>query len=636
MAGINLIENKNTQIAKNLWIAGGYYVDFDLFNQFRIIGPNNHLYCGLVDIPRHRIKIKQVKAENAHLEIRGEFLSNNINFYYPVMEDIRTLRELIGVCKGGEKPFLQLRYKFLGRSFPRIIKRIIKKTPEKETQLLFKRTYQEGKYFYQTSFIFPSFVKVEKINLPLKGYRLTAKNKKNIPFLIKSKTNEIHRKKLGKFFEDQNINWKVFGKRKKEVKYFLWRTEKEIKHLVSWGKTSGDRYGTIFPRDWMESADLGEKDLTPEIISYIYEASLKNVNKKGEGWHEEVVGEYKYEHQISGQDIYDRKMIDIEPHYFLKLENLPFTFLNKKANKEKLKRIALYILNKARKDKFIIFKKIPRIIPYFIHLHPGEKEQKYYFVGNWRDSGWGFKKIGKIIAPFDVNCVFYPVALRKIEKYWREIGLNKNQIKDIDKLIKKWNKKKEFYQFKNKDGTKAFAICAYKKEENTKKFELMKVNHLDESYLFFYNKGNQDEIRSFCRRLLSPEYFYTSSGPMLIAKNNQYGYTTEEYHGLVIWTKQVAFTVLGLKKHFEVSIVNKWDKEVQKLIKKTILKICEDMIRTFSCLNAVPEVHIDKGGEPEFFSLWNMSEVQLWSAVGARAIFKTYHEILTNQIYKEI
>jgi len=59
----------------------------------------------------------------------------------------------------------------------------------------------------------------------------------------------------------------------------------------------------------------------------MYEHSLKNINSKGEGWHEDVVGEFKYEYEISGKDVLDRHMIDIEPHYLMGLDIFSKTFV---------------------------------------------------------------------------------------------------------------------------------------------------------------------------------------------------------------------------------------------------------------------------------------------------------------------
>jgi len=169
----------------------------------------------------------------------------------------------------------------------------------------------------------------------------------------------------------------------------------------------------------------------------------------------------------------------------------------------------------------------------------------------------------------------------------------------------------------------------------------MRVNHLDEAYLYAYTKASLKEIKSFCQRLLDPNYFYTPSGPLIIAKNNKFGYTTAEYHGLVIWIKQTAFTILGLSKHLKIAIINNWPLKIQSLIKETIFKICDEALNVFIRLKGVPEVHWDNNGRPEFFSkqpgaYFRMSKVQLWSAIGARRIIRKYYEILTKPEYRKI
>jgi hypothetical protein len=610
------------QIEENLWIADGYYIDFDEAGQFRIIGPNNHLYCGLVDIPPHKIHIKEVKNINQHLKITGNFISDKINLYYPIMDDIRTLRKLSQEAGN----FLQLRYNFLSRAYPRTIK---KSSDKDYNKITFKRTY--GENYYQTEFFFPKKIKIKKITSPLLGFELKSKGKA-MPFIIQARTNEINYKNFRKFFlyPSEDFYYKVFGKYKKDTKKFIGRTEKEIKHLISWGKTSGDRFGTVFPRDWMESAVLGIHDLRPEVINYMYEKSLEHISRKGEGWHEELVGEYKYEHEISGKDIFDRKMIDIEPNYIIGLNYVPEAFLAKKENNEKIRRVVKYLLKEAGKD-FITFKKIPKEFR--------KIKEKYYLVGNWRDSDWAFKKIDPVIAPFDVNCVFYPAALLTIQNFQKKLGLEKES-KKIEELIKKWKYKKEKYRFINQDGRIAYSLALYN-IKGINSFKKMEVNHLDEAYLYAYLEGTQEEIKSFCERLLSKEYFYTPSGPTITAKNNKYGYTTQEYHGLVIWTKQTAFCVLGLSRHLKIALSENWPKELQSLIKKTLLKICEDTIKTFAKLDAIPEVHFDNKGEPKFFNIqpeayYRMSKVQLWSAVGARRIIRKCYELKTDPTYKNI
>ncbi len=608
-----------SQLEKDLWIEGGWYVDFDQLGQFRIIGPNNHLYCGLVDIPPHKIKILSLKDRNFVLEIRGFFITPRLNLYYPAMDDIRTMRNELKRFN----TFLQIRQHQFERLIPMIVKT---KRIKNKTLLIFQRQYEE-KLFYECSFEFPAQIKVKKINLPYKGFLLEGK-KNRIDFVLRAKTNDIHFVNFKKYFliSEKDFDFSVFGKARAKAVESLWRrTEIEIEHLISWGKTSGDRFGTVFPRDWMESADLGIHDLTPEVRSYMYEAVLKNVNKKGEGWHEDVVGEYKYEHEIAGRDIFDRHMIDIEPHYLMGLEFLPQGFLFSKDIREKLKRVAGYLIEQA-KSLYIIFKRLP-------------DGSGYYTSGNWRDSEWAFKKISPIIAPFDVNVVFYPLALKAIKKFAKIFRV---KISDLERLIlKKERQKKDFY-FLNPDGRLAYALALYGvRKDNRLIFRKMRVNHLDEAYLYAYTKASLKEIKSFCQRLLDPNYFYTPSGPLIIAKNNKFGYTTAEYHGLVIWIKQTAFTILGLSKHLKIAIINNWPLKIQSLIKETIFKICDEALNVFIRLKGVPEVHWDNNGRPEFFSkqpgaYFRMSKVQLWSAIGARRIIRKYYEILTKPEYRKI
>jgi hypothetical protein len=606
------------QLEKNLWLENGWYVDFDEFGQLRVIGPNNHLYCGLIDIPSHKIKIISVKDKKFVLEIKGQFISQRLNFYYPAMDDIRTMREELRKFY----TFLQVRQHRYERLVPIMIK--LEKN-NKKTLIIFRRFYQE-KMFYECSFEFPANVRVKKINLPYKGFLLESKSGR-INFILRARTNDLNFVNFKKYFliSEKDFDFSVFGKKRSRAIKNLWRlTEVEIEHLIKWGKTSGDRFGTIFPRDWMESADLGVHDLTPEVRSYMYEAALKNVNKMGEGWHEDVVGEYKYEHEITGQDIFDRHMIDIEPHYLMGLELLPQSFLLNQKIREKLKAVAKYLIKQA-KSPYIIFKKLPT-------------GSGYYLSGNWRDSEWAYKKISPIIAPFDVNVVFYPVALKMIKKFQKTLNLKEN----LDSLIKYWQGQREKFSFVNPDKRPAYALALYGIKKNHQLiFKKMRVNHLDEAYLFAYDEATRKEVKSFCQRLLDPRYFYTPSGPLIIAKNNNFGYTTNEYHGLVIWTKQTAFTILGLSKHLKIAMINNWPLGIQALIKRTILKICDDSLNTFISLGGVPELHWDDNGKPRLFSEQpeihlRMSKVQLWSAVGARRIIRKYYEILTEPEYQAI
>ncbi|MCK5490204.1 MAG: hypothetical protein KAI67_00005, partial [Candidatus Pacebacteria bacterium] len=434
------------QINKNLWISGGYYVDFDAYDQFRIIGPNNHLYCGLIDVPRHKITISSIKDKDNILCVKGYFNSQKINLYYPAMDDMRTVREEIG-----SETFLQIRERIYDRLVPHFARKIKK---DGKNILKFKRMY--GKKYYQTVFEFNDRVEVKKIKEPFAGFELSTKAKK-IPFSIKVNTNDINYNKIKKIslIDKKDFDFQVFGKKKDLIEKIWIQTELEIKHLLEWEKTSGDRFGTIFPRDWMEAADIGYHDFTPEARSYMYKGSLKNINAKGEGWHEDVVGEFRYEYEISGKDILDRHMIDIEPKYLMSIEYLPQSFWMEKDNRKKMHLVAKYVLRQAKERGHITFK-------------------KHNDTGNWRDSGNAFRRLSEVIAPFDVNAVFYPKALQSIKDNYKKLGFKDDEILGIEEVYEKWKDKRKEYEFQNEDGSLAYAIALYGVREKDGKFAYKK------------------------------------------------------------------------------------------------------------------------------------------------------------------
>lgn len=289
---------------------------------------------------------------------------------------------------------------------------------------------------------------------------------------------------------------------------------------------------------------------------------------------------------------------------------------------QKIRRVAQFIVKQARARKPITFKK--------------KSAREYFPSGNWRDSTWAFKKMSPVIAPFDVNAVFYPKALQILHDKQHLLNL---RIPDLHAILEDWLAVKQHYQFTNPDGRTAFALVLFdqtsKWSTRAGKSNLMKVNHLDESYYFTYLDGTKEEVESFVDRLLDPAYFYTPSGPLLIAKNNTYGFTSDEYHGEVIWTKQVAYALLGLSKHLKTAIIQEWPLPLKRKIKQAIIKTSQNMIRAYDKLGYIPEVHVDDNGKPALpTDPEGVSRVQLWSAVGARRIFRKYHDMQTDLRYK--
>lgn len=627
-------------LEENLWIEGGYYVDFDAASQFRIIGPNNHLYCGLIEVPKEKIKINSVHSPAPfELSVKGFFKDQEIDFFFPIMDDMRTIRALTKVDEKtpAGASFRELRKNNLNRSLARDARYVNHKNKK---ILRFRRHY--GKYWYGVEVILSREIAVEEIIQPFHGFKLSVPQGQKIPFEIFAATNDhsaYH--PFSRFFIYHPFDFKVFENlekkcsgSEKKIEDFFKRADKEIEHLLTWSKTSGDSYGTIFPRDYMEAADLGVHDLVEEVRSYMYEVTLKNVNEAGKAWHEDVVGEYKFEYLASGKDIFDRKMIDIEPHILMGLKMLSKSFLAARKNQEKLQHVAMFLVERARQNELITFEPLPQ-----------EKkllDRHYYRVGNWRDTGRAYKVPTDLIAPFDVNAVFYPEALKILKEHLTPLDLN---VPDIDALITKWDKVKDRFRFKNQDGLSAFALALYgeEKKKGQIRWRQLAVNHLDEAYLYTYGSDvSEEDLVSFCKRLLEEKYFYTPAGPLLIERNNTFGYTSREYHGLVIWTKQVAFVILGLSKNLKRGIKEGWPKEKLVSLKKALLKTAEAVMSSFLILGSIPELHVwsEEKQKPLLFTAQEgilagqMSKVQLWSAVGARRIFRKYREWQTLKKYR--
>ena len=247
-------------------------------------------------------------------------------------------------------------------------------------------------------------------------------------------------------------------------------------------------------------------------------------------------------------------------------------------------------------------------------------------MGNWRDSTWAYKQIDPIIAPFDVNAVFYPRALEIIKEYKAVLGINEKQ---LAKACRGWHNKREAYSYTAQKGKVRYALALY-----GEKFKQMEVSHLDESYLYYFFDATEAEITSFAERLLDKDYFYTIAGPTLIAHRNKFGYTNQEYHGLVIWTKQAAFVVGGLARQYAYGKKQKWSTESLELIQKALITTSKTVMRAYEELgHAFPELHYTSEDTVKYFATEGLSnsgasKVQLWSAVGARRIMREYYNFL--------
>lgn len=587
------------------YIKGNYYFDIDYYNQLRITGPKNHLLLGL-PFPRGlEVKIHSYKLREDQLVVNLVLLTDEVRLRLPLVTDIRTLRNFIEPVTP-HPSYEQLIDQEVNEVMP---KRVEQLTTDNHRAFRFINAYTTGEgieEFYGAEIAFP-----KRYRGRLTDNFLEIKGDAPLKLIVTTMTNiRVETPLTAPVFKEGVDEPAGLEAALKDLYY---EAGEHIEHLIRTNKTSSFEYGTIFPRDWIESADLGAGDLTQETIDYMYQQSLKLVSDEGEGWHEDIVGEYKLKMADAGSHI-DRKMIDIEPRYIMGIKRVSKHFLVAEENQQKLRLISKYVLANALNQDLIAFKKVP------------QREDQYHFVGNWRDSYQAFPRQKSPLAPYDVNCVLYPVSLRLIREYGEYFGIE--DFEALEELVKKWDEQKRKFRLYHPGG-----IIGYSLALQGKKRAPLPIAHLDEGYDMFYGKPSMEEVASFAQKTIDPEYFYTPVGPILVAADEE-DFSTRQYHGKVIWPKQAAFTVAGLYRQYQRGKEESWPFPVLKMVKQAAIGTAESSFKGFMNLKAIPELYYyDESQERARFYTdqeeyeGQMSLIQLWSAVGARRIMRDYSRI---------
>jgi hypothetical protein len=614
-----------SNVPSSHWIAGAYYLEWDQLGQLRIAGPDNHLYFGSIGLDQKTTKVSSIETNKGELVLGLDVPGSSFVLVDPAMGHIRKMRALTEP-EGGVRPsFEQVGAEHPGALAPNF-------TLVEGNTITYRRNY-DGNY-YGVVITVPKEAKLSRDD-QVNGFRIDGGER--LTLQLKTITGYGHE------HPDKTYTGPIFvpGSETKD------ETAVEMRHLITHNKTSGIDYGTVFPRDWMEAADLGAGDLSNATIAYMYHKAIEHTDGDGEGWHENIVGEYAAERRDEIRelaaaldelipDVYPvkfsarryvqamedtfivRNMIDIEPRYVMGLITLsPVEWAEQ--DLERLRRVAHYIADQAERNQLITFKKLPPKL----RRH---KQDEYYGAGNWRDSQLAYQVVSPVIAPYDVNVVFYPRALEIMGRYAETLGLDGAR---IDRLQQKWSMVKEKYRFTNDDGSVAYALALYDvvhDQSGIATYKMLRVNHTDEAYELFYGQPDEEEVASFARRLLDPAYFYTASGPTVVGHGE--GYDTTYYHGEVIWTKQTAFVVAGLYRQLERSDAN-WSETTKGLIRDAALKTAEAGLMAVERLGVVPELHYDLHGVTHLYNDQPQAEgpmntVQLWSAVGIRRIEHIY------------
>lgn len=593
---------KEGKFSVRYFIRDNFYLDVDSKNQLRLTGVGNHLLCGLSFPSDIALKIAQVESVESGIRAELSLEVETLKLHIPLVSDIRTLRSFTEQ-EIPHPSFEALVKRRTSSVLPRLI--AIERGSD-FSRFRFWNEYHEGdqKFYYGCILEIPTSVQVWR-----RGNYLGLKSVDQIiNFSIRSYTNVMvtDRIKTALF---HRLGLPHNSSLDKFLVQLYEQQGREIEHLVRSKKTSSFEYGTIFPRDWIEAADLGEYDLTPRSVDYMYEQAMRYINEKGEGWHEDIIGDYKTK-QSASENLIDRKMIDIEPHYILGFNRLSRDFLTREDIHEKMKLVAHFVISNARQQQYISFKKLPT-------------DDGYYIVGNWRDSAQAFPRQKSPLSPFDVNCVFYPGALQMIKDHSEYFGVDWGQA--YDEMLLRWQHNKLRYRLYHPNN-----IIGYSLALHGKKSIPLPIAHLDEAYDMFYGQPSMEEVDSFARKLSDPEYFYTPVGPLLVDVDDDH-FDTKQYHGKVIWPKQAAFAVAGLSRQLQLGRDLRWPNPVIKTVQQSILKTCEACFTGWQELKSVPELYYydDVARQARFYTEQEsyegqMSVIQLWSAVGARRIIYEY------------
>lgn len=617
------------KIDENLWLESAYYVDVDEHGQLRIAGPHNHLYFGSVGIKPDDYEIESVSSNRqGELVVKGKLYGRKVFWHDPAMGPMLRVRGLIEPPGKIKPTFAQIMHRRPDSILPHYIG---SEETEHGYNITYRRFYEDTWYGVQMSFGKNTTIRRQQSH---RGYWIQTASD-GIEFKLMTETKSLPKPPLRQIFSDRP--------EPTVERDLMERLRNETEFLVRNNRTSGFDYGTVFPRDWMEAADLGAGDLSPSAIRHMYSQALSLVNPAGMGWHENITGELEAEKNLQRselpttiEELIDREsrlgrlmqdmvhkvqemyiirnMIDIEPHYLLGLQRLDPQTLNRH-DQVRLKRAAKFLVTQADEFRLITFKKIPE-------LFRRHRQEEYYGAGNWRDSERAFKMVHPVIAPYDVNAVFYPQALKVVAKHAKWFGIPPAKLRS---LIERWSANRELYRFTNSDGIPAMALALYdvSDEADELSFRRFEVNHTDEAYELFYGDPLEKDLVSFCRRLLDKNYFYTPAGPTIVGAKD--GYTTLDYHGRVSWTKQTAFVTGGLSRQLKNPA---FKLDTRDLISETLKKTAEASLKAIEKLGAT-ELHYCKNGQPRFYNDQALAEgpmnkVQLWSAVGARRIVHDY------------
>ncbi|KAF2403554.1 glycogen debranching enzyme [Trichodelitschia bisporula] len=363
------------------------------------------------------------------------------------------------------------------------------------------------------------------------------------------------------------------------------------------------RFLTYFGRDSMISLLLlqpvlseGEGGAVEAVIS----AVLERINRSdGSICHEETIGDYATFLNMQGglastAPQYDYKMIDSDYYlpivieqYFVRTavgQRRSEAFLQTQASvnpkNEGLTYADLARLNaeKIMNTSVAFAADGGQVKGNLIHLKKGQ------IVGQWRDSTYG---IGGGRVPYDVNTALVPAALRSISalsnagyfpdhpgwktdaadfaKVWEDETLQFFEVQvpqaSAIRRVEDYVKQSGFQGPANTDNiTGNVSFYGLALEGNNNQAVVQVLNTDDCFRLFLLNTTNQSQLSAFLSQvadhILQPFPIGLSTSVGLLIANPAYGedlmsaenWTTNAYHGTVVWSWQLAMMAAGLER----------------------------------------------------------------------------------------
>lgn len=543
-------------------------MDRSVHGELRVVGPHDHLHYGCTGFAAQDFEVDDVKEVGGALQITGKFQLRQPFIPDPAMGHLHWLNQF---AKEAEPPTFD---DIFARKPKALAPMAVTLTSSWDDHVIsYRRLY--GNHWYGATLSIGGDIELWR-DETAQGFGIKNDHTGWIEYSLVADTDNRIKPAVPKVV-------KAGRAANSFQQNLLNRTAAEITHLVQNHKTTGCGHGTVSPRDWLAAADLGEFDLTPAARRHMYQEALRHIAPGGKvevGYAvgelaanledgrkavageirelaraDKKIGDYLRPHiKIRPEPEGMVVMADVEPRLVLGLQRLRWSQLEPWVQ-VRLRQAAAYVIEQATQNTLISVSS--RLM---------------------RDS-LAFDKLGPLAAPYAVNVVFYPEALRVIAANADRLGVDKRRAAE---LYKQWRGKADWYAYINGDGLPVMAMALHG-TASPADFLQLQVDHFDEAYALYYGRPPASQLQSFAKRWAHPARF----GQVPI--------------------KQAAQATAGLQRQLQRRDL---DDVTRQLLQLALTKTCAATLET-------------ELAEPS-------RQVELWSAVGARRIIRAYNEAVKN------